>query len=74
MAFQLIPSDTKIDFVRFRLVALIISALLLAGSITAFLTIGLNFGIDFRGGVTVEVGPADGERFDENSLTSARGA
>ncbi|MEO1040832.1 MAG: protein translocase subunit SecF [Pseudomonadota bacterium] len=74
MAFQLIPSNTKIDFVRFRFVALIISALLLAGSITAFFTIGLNFGIDFRGGVTVEVGPADGENFDESSLTAARGA
>lgn len=74
MAFQLIPSDTKIDFVKFRFIALAMSALLLIGSITAFFTIGLNFGIDFRGGVTVEVGPAEGETFDGNSLTAARQA
>jgi len=74
MAFQLIPSDTKINFVKFRFIALAMSALLLIGSITAFFTIGLNFGIDFRGGVTVEVGPAEGETFDDNSLTAARQA
>ena len=74
MAFQLIPSDTKIDFVRFRWIALAISAILLVGSISAFFTIGLNFGIDFRGGVTVEVGPGEGGVFDDGSLTSARQA
>ena len=74
MAFQLIPSDTAINFVKFRFIALAVSALLLIGSVTAFFTIGLNFGIDFRGGVTVEVGPADGAIFDDGSLTTARQA
>ncbi|MEM0930245.1 MAG: protein translocase subunit SecF [Pseudomonadota bacterium] len=74
MAFQLIPSDTKINFVQFRFVALAVSTLLLIGSVAAFFTIGLNFGIDFRGGVTVEIGPGEGEAFDESSLTLARQA
>jgi preprotein translocase SecF subunit len=56
------------------MVAIILSAILLIGSIGAFFTVGLNFGIDFRGGVTVEVGPPEGEDFDEQSLTNARAA
>ncbi|MEM1379384.1 MAG: protein translocase subunit SecF [Pseudomonadota bacterium] len=74
MAFQLIPSGTKIDFVQYRSIAQGISALLIIGSIAAFFTIGLNFGIDFRGGVTVEVGPGEGEAFTRQSLTDARSA
>lgn len=74
MAFQLIPAGTTVDFVRFRAIAQSISACLLVGSIVAFFTIGLNFGIDFRGGVTVEVGPPEGEVFTEQSLTEARDA
>ncbi|MEM9810348.1 MAG: protein translocase subunit SecF [Pseudomonadota bacterium] len=74
MALQLIPNETKIDFVRFRSIAAVASSLLLIGSIVAFFTIGLNFGIDFRGGVTVEVGPGTGEPFTEQSLTDARDA
>lgn len=74
MAFQLVPSDTKIDFVRFRSIAQVFSVLAIIGSIAAFFTIGLNFGIDFRGGVTVEVGPAPGETFTDQSLSDARSA
>ena len=74
MAFQLVPSGTKIDFVSYRRIAQLFSALAIAGSIYAFFAIGLNFGIDFRGGVTVEVGPAPGEVFTEQSLTDARNA
>ncbi|NNU14998.1 protein translocase subunit SecF [Parvularcula sp. ZS-1/3] len=74
MAFQLVPSNTKIDFVQFRGIAQIFSTLAIVGSIAAFFTLGLNFGIDFRGGVTVEVGPAPGQVFTEQSLTDAREA
>lgn len=74
MAFQLVPSDTKIDFVKYRSIAAVVSAILLIGSIGAFFTIGLNFGIDFRGGVTVEIGPPEGQDFDTASLETARGA
>jgi len=74
MAFQLIPSNTKIDFVQFKTIAQAMSALLVVGSIAAFFTMGLNFGIDFRGGVTVEVGPVEGQEFTDQSLTDSRSA
>ncbi|MEM1409963.1 MAG: protein translocase subunit SecF [Pseudomonadota bacterium] len=74
MAFQLIPSGTKIDFVQFKTPAQLVSLLLIIGSIAAFFTLGLNFGIDFRGGVTVEVGPGEGAPFTEESLSEARSA
>lgn len=59
---RLIPTDTAVPFIKARLVAFFISVALILGSITAFATLGLNFGIDFRGGTAIEVktqGPAD---------------
>lgn len=59
---RLIPTDTTVPFIKARLVAFFISVALILGSITAFTTLGLNFGIDFRGGTAIEVktqGPAD---------------
>ncbi|MCQ8185129.1 protein translocase subunit SecF [Parvularcula maris] len=72
MAFQLIPAETKIDFVKYRRIAQVLSVLAIIGSIAAFFTLGLNLGIDFRGGVTVEVGAPAGESFDEGNLSAAR--
>lgn len=59
---RLIPTDTAIPFIKARLVAFFISVALILGSGAAFMTLGLNFGIDFRGGTAIEVktqGPAD---------------
>jgi preprotein translocase subunit SecF len=52
----------KIDFMRWHLYGFAFSALLGAVSIVLFLTIGLNYGIDFKGGTLIEArtnGPAD---------------
>ena len=62
---RLIPSDTKIDFVGKRQFAFGFSIILILLSIGTFLVQGLNLGIDFRGGVLIEVetnGPADIEK------------
>ena len=53
---KLIPDDTKIPFVRFRHIAVSISILLIIASAALTMMRGLNFGIDFEGGILLEVG------------------
>jgi preprotein translocase subunit SecF len=47
---KLIPDDTNLDFLRWRGVASIVSALLILASVGLLATRGLNFGVDFAGG------------------------
>ena len=59
---QFIPSDTHIPFMRFHKLLLGISAAFIVLSIAVIALDGLNFGIDFRGGILLDVktqGPAD---------------
>ena len=52
-----------IDFMRWHVIGFAISVLLSVATIASFLTVGLNYGIDFTGGTLLEVrvtdGPAD---------------
>ena len=56
------PDGTKIRFMRARFLGIGLSALLSLASVVLFVTPGLNYGVDFRGGIQIEVatpGPAD---------------
>jgi len=53
--FSLAPSGTRIAFMSARRVAAAVSGLLVAASIAGAAILGLNFGIDFRGGTLIEV-------------------
>ena len=53
MRLKLVPDKTNIDFFRWQRVTFGASALLVVLSLVAWAMIGLNFGIDFRGGTTI---------------------
>jgi preprotein translocase subunit SecF len=47
--------NQKVDFVGRRYIAFVITAIMIIGSIGLLFTKGLNFGIDFKGGIMMEV-------------------
>ncbi len=56
---KVVPSTPDFKFVRFNRRAFVLSSVLIIGSLLAFLMHGLNFGIDFKGGILVEISSSE---------------
>lgn len=68
MLLRLAPENTKINFLGARFIALAVSAMLMVASIGLFFMKDLNYGIDFKGGMSVAI-----ELSHEVDLTELRG-
>lgn len=55
MLLKIVPENTKFPFTKYRWHGVVMSTLLNIAAIVSMLTIGFNFGVDFKGGVTIDV-------------------
>jgi preprotein translocase SecF subunit len=69
---RIVPDNTKFGFMRFRRVSFPFSALASIVAVVAFLVLGMNVGIDFKGGTVVEL-QAKAERADIARIRAAAG-
>jgi preprotein translocase subunit SecF len=70
---RLVPDDTNFPFMRWRRIALPISALLTLATLFLYFGVGFNYGIDFRGGTMIEVQAKSGKA-DVAAMRSTLGA
>ncbi len=55
MRLKMVPNKTNFDFFGVSKISMALSSVMIIGTIIAFFTMGLNFGIDFRGGTMIMV-------------------
>jgi preprotein translocase SecF subunit len=66
---RFIPDGTKIPFMRLSRYGFVLSGLATILAVLAFLTIGLNYGIDFKGGTVMTVRTAEAANLDQMRRT-----
>ena len=68
---QFVPYNTKLDFVRWRIPAFTLSALIVMLSIGSVFMQGLNYGIDFKGGFLIEIRTPEKADLSEGVTTAS---
>ena len=66
---RFIPDDTKIPFMRLSRFGFFVSGILCTIAFALFLTVGLNYGVDFKGGTLLIVRTADAANLDQLRAT-----
>lgn len=65
---RLIPSNTNIDFLSIKKFAFLFSILVISGTFLSLFLKNLNYGIDFKGGILLEVRAKNYEKSNINEL------
>jgi preprotein translocase subunit SecF len=52
---RFVPDDTKIPFMKYRRQGFVGSMIALVAAVVLFVSVGLNYGIDFQGGTMIEI-------------------
>jgi preprotein translocase subunit SecF len=65
MPLRLVRDGTTIPFMKGRIAGLVLSAVLSLASVVLFFAPGMNYGLDFRGGIVMEVRTPEPANFGE---------
>ena len=67
--YRFIPDDTKIPFMKFSRFGFFVSGILCTISLVLFMTVGLNFGVDFKGGTDITIRTEQPANLDQLRVT-----
>ena len=71
---KVLPQKTNLHFVKYARYAAVLSVVMCVASIVGCFVPGLNMGIDFRGGASMEVSKPAGQTIDLDSMRGAVGS